>query len=145
MACGERTIPGTIDTIASKTPQKIWSRYPATPEDFQAGSLQDVTFSSLANAVNNMAWLLDASFPQREPFETLAYNGPSDIRYYIIACAACKCSMKVEPTFSNFDIKDSIKISTGIILISKKQSGRSSISDRRKSLYGIATPSGLCL
>jgi thioester reductase-like protein len=102
MACGERTIPGTIDHIASKTPEKIWARYPATADDFQAGILQNVTFASLANAINNTAWLLDAAFPQREPLDTLAYCGPSDIRYYIIACAACKCSMKVKVTLCNF-------------------------------------------
>lgn len=100
MTCGERTIPGTIDAIASSTPDKIWARYPATPDDFETGVLQDVTFASLANAINHLAWLLDASFPQREPLDTLAYNGPSDIRYYIIACAACKCSMKVRNAFS---------------------------------------------
>ena len=130
MACGERTIPGTIDDIAAKTPNKIWARYPATPDEFQAGVFQDVTFSSLANAVNNMAWLLDASFPQREPFETLAYSGPSDIRYYIIACAACKCSMKVMAAFCNFEMKTSIKLVLGIVLITKEQLGRSLFSDR---------------
>jgi len=100
MACGERTIPGTIDAIASSTPDRIWARYPATPDDFQAGILQDVTFSSLANAINNMAWLLDAAFPLREPLDTFSYCGPSDVRYYIIACAACKCSMKVKISFA---------------------------------------------
>jgi hypothetical protein len=143
MACGERTITGTIDNIASSTPDKIWARYPATPDDFQAGIFQDVTFSSLANAINNVAWLLDASFPQREPLETLAYNGPSDVRYYIIACAACKCHMKVMAKLCNLEIIT--KLITGIVLITKKQLGRSSVSDRREPLYSIATPSGLFL
>lgn len=142
MACGERTIPGTIDNIALSTPDKIWARYPATPDDFQEGIFQDVTFSSLANAVNNMAWLLDASFPQRGPLDTLAYSGPSDIRYYIVACAACKCSMKVIDTFYNFKMKHSVKLIPGIVLISKEQLGRSFISHRREPLYSIATPSG---
>jgi len=145
MACGERTIPGTIDDIVAETPDKIWARYPATPEDFRAGIFQDVTFSSLANAINNMAWLLDASFPQREPFETLAYNGPSDIRYYIVACAACKCSMKVMSSFCNFEMETSIELILGIVLITTKQLGRSFISDRRESLHSIATSSRLFL
>jgi hypothetical protein len=145
MACGERTIPGTIDNIAAETPDKIWARYPATPEDFRAGIFQDVTFSSLANAINNMAWLLDASFPQREPFETLAYNGPSDIRYYIVACAACKCFMKVMAAFCNSKKKTGIKLVLGIVLITTKQLGRSFISDRRESLHSIATSSRLFL
>ena len=142
MACGERTVPGTIDNIALSTPDKIWARYLATPEDFQAGIFHDVTFSSLAHAVNNMAWLLDASFPQRGPLDTLAYSGPSDIRYYIVACAACKCSMKVIDTFYNFKMKHSVKLIPGIVLISKEQLGRSFISHRREPLYSIATPSG---
>jgi hypothetical protein len=145
MACGERTIPGTIDNIASSTPDKIWARYPATPDDFQAGIFQDVTFSSLANAVNNMAWLLDASFLQREPLETLAYSGPSDIRYYVVACAACKCSMKVMIALCNSEIKNITKLITGIFLIAKKQLGCSFVSDRRESMHSIATPSGVFL
>ena len=145
MACGERTIPGTIDQIASTTPEKVWARYPATPDDFQTGIFQDVTFSSLANAINNMAWLLDASFPQRQILNTLAYSGPSDIRYYIIACAACKCSMKVKLASGNGEIMDSINIITGIVLVAEEQLGRTFISDRRESLHNFATPSGLFL
>lgn len=144
MACGERTIPATIDSIASSTPNKIWARYPATADDFQAGIFKDVTFSSLANAVNNMAWLLDASFPQRQPFEALAYSGPSDIRYYIIACAACKCSMKVCISWS-LEIKSSINSVTDVVFITKEQLGRSFVSYRREPLCGIITPPESCL
>ncbi|KAI3488070.1 hypothetical protein L1887_47948 [Cichorium endivia] len=59
------------------------------------GELTTVTFAVLSNAINRLAWHLDALLTRRHDLETVAYIGPSDIRYYIFACAACKFRVKV--------------------------------------------------
>lgn len=95
MSCAQRTLPGTIDAIARDDPTRTWGRFAKSQEAFEQGSLVTVSFATLSNSINRLAWLLDASLPERSDLETIAYVGPSDIRYYILACAACKCRLKV--------------------------------------------------
>lgn len=95
MACAERTIPGTIDATASTSPDQLWAQYPETQQHLEQGELKSVTFHDLAQAIDNLAWRLDAALPSRRYLQTVAYIGPSDIRYFIFACAASKCRLKV--------------------------------------------------
>lgn len=94
-AFGERTLPGTIDQIASSASDRVWARYPVSQEAFKRGELRSVTFKALGNAINRLAWHLDTSLPRLDELETICYIGPSDIRYFILACAACKRGAKV--------------------------------------------------
>nr|POE88446.1 non-canonical non-ribosomal peptide synthetase fub8 [Quercus suber] len=90
------TIPDTIDKIALSSPDKTWIRYATSSEALKDNCLTPITFGALANAVNRLAWHLKDSLPQTEELETtICYIGPSDIRYFIIACAATKCRIKV--------------------------------------------------
>lgn len=93
--CGERTLPGTIDRIAFCDPERVWARYPRSSEDLEAGQLHSVTFGDLANAIDTLAWRLHENLADRQPLSTIAYIGPSDIRCFILACAACKLGLKV--------------------------------------------------
>lgn len=95
MHCAQRTLPGTIDAIARDAPTRTWGRFPESQEAFEQGKLVTVNFATLANSINRVAWVLDALLPERSDLDTIAYIGPSDIRYYILACAACKCRLKV--------------------------------------------------
>lgn len=95
MSCGERIIPATIDEIAKRTPDHKWATYAESRETFERGQLRTVTFAELANAIDRLAWHLDETVSSRENKETVGYIGPNDIRYFIVACAACKCGMKV--------------------------------------------------
>jgi hypothetical protein len=95
MSCSQRTLPGTIDTIAAEFPDRTWARFPESQQALEEGRLISVSFAALSNAINRLAWFIDAVLPQRDDLETIAYVGPSDIRYYILACAASKCRLKV--------------------------------------------------
>lgn len=95
MSCGERTIPATIDEIAKTTPNQKWATYAESREYFERGQLRTVTFGELANAIDRLAWHLDETLSSREDKATVGYIGPNDITYFILACAACKCGLKV--------------------------------------------------
>lgn len=95
MSCGERTIPATIDEIAKTTPDQKWATYAESRECFERGQLRTVTFAELANAIDRLAWYFDEALSSRQNKETVGYIGPNDIRYFILACAACKCGLKV--------------------------------------------------
>jgi len=92
--CGKRTLAGTIDEIASSSPHRVWARYPTSPEAFEHGEFRQVTFAILANAVNRLAWHLKTTLPDSRLGDSVAYIGPSDIRYFVLACAASKCRLR---------------------------------------------------
>jgi hypothetical protein len=94
MQCGNRTIPEAIDGLSVEHPERVWARYFSNSNDFDSGVCQSVTFSALARAVDALAWHLLFSLPA-QPKGTVLYIGPSDIRYYILAAAACKCNLTV--------------------------------------------------
>ena len=90
---GNRLLPITIDDIAENKPEKLFGCIPRTsdPRD----GFVDVTFADFARAVDRAAWWLEESLGKSTTFETLAYLGPSDIRYFILAVAASKVGYKV--------------------------------------------------
>ena len=95
MSCSQRTLPGTIDAIAIDFPTQTWARFSESQQALEQGRLVSVSFADLSNAINRLAWFIDDILPQRNDLETIAYVGPSDIRHYILACAASKCRLKV--------------------------------------------------
>jgi hypothetical protein len=95
MQCGNRTIPEAIDALSTEQPERVWARYFANSNNFESGAYRNVTFSALAGAIDALAWHLDDVFSESDPDSTLLYIGPSDIRYFILACAACKVNRKV--------------------------------------------------
>lgn len=101
MIYGKRTLPAVIDDFASETPDSIWASFPTSPESFERGELYDVTFAALSNSISRLAWYLESKLGRSENFETICYLGPSDIRYFILAIAACKCGYKVSSDCGN--------------------------------------------
>lgn len=95
MQSGNRTIPEAIDALAAEHPERVWARYFVDSDHFDSGFYRTVRFSSLARTIDALAWHLEASIPVRSKGDTVLYIGPSDIRYFILACAACKCGLKV--------------------------------------------------
>ncbi len=92
---GRRLLPVLVDEIARNDPQRPFVSLPrsSNPED----GFEDVTYHSFANAINRAAWWLETKLGKSQNFEVLAYTGPSDIRYPIIAYAAVKAGYKVRP------------------------------------------------
>lgn len=95
MQSGNRTIPETIDVLSAENPERVWARYFANSNDFELGLHRTVTFSALARAIEALACHLDSTIPTQPKGSVVLYIGPSDIRYFILACAACKCNLKV--------------------------------------------------
>lgn len=95
MACGERIITSLIDAIANEDPSRAWASIPQDDDDLSKGFV-DISYKQLANAVNHAAWWLkDNLTGEISVFETIAYAGPKDLRYPILAVAASKSGKQV--------------------------------------------------
>ncbi|POR38206.1 Nonribosomal peptide synthetase [Tolypocladium paradoxum] len=91
---GRRLAPNVVDEAASRDPTRpfVFAPRSSKPEDGWA----PVTYRQVANAVNHVAHIVAATVKRgsRDPFPTLAYVGPSDVRYAIIALACIKAGCK---------------------------------------------------
>ncbi len=90
---GRRLVPTYIDGIAEQNPGKVFACIPKS-FDLEEGYV-DVTYGAFSRAINRTAAFLEDRFGKGISFETLAYLGPFDIRYFILACAVCKVGYKV--------------------------------------------------
>ena len=91
---GKRLIISVIDSYAINDPTRVWVSVPVDDDDLTKG-FKDVTYKELANAVNHVCWSVRENFADSTSFETLAYAGPKDLRYPILALAAVKCGKQV--------------------------------------------------
>ena len=91
---GRRLLPRILDDEAVSNPTRPFAAIPRS-EDLADG-FRDVTFAQVANAVNHVAFRLQAMFgPPKHDFETLTYVGIPDLRYNVVFYAAVKCGYKV--------------------------------------------------
>lgn len=95
MFVGERLVPHVIDEWSRCHPDTIWAAYPPTLEALAQGDLISITWKTLSNSINRLAWWLSEQLGHGDHLETLCYVGPSDIRYFVFAVAACKAGFKV--------------------------------------------------
>ncbi|KAF2463873.1 putative AMP-binding enzyme [Lindgomyces ingoldianus] len=94
-ARGSRSILSLIDQYAVETPSRVWAAVPLDDSDLGKG-FTDITFTRLANAINHAAaWMTQNLGPASMPYETIAYTGPKDLRYPIVALAVAKISRKL--------------------------------------------------
>lgn len=106
--CGRRLLPAFIDQRAQEEPDSAWASIPIDDYDLTKG-FEDITMSRFANAINRLAWFIDAAVGKSTTFETIAYLGVADIRYHMIQMAVCKTGHKV--LFSSHINSKSIHIS----------------------------------
>ena len=91
---GRRLLVTQVDHLAKVSPEKIYASYPKSPDLSQG--FRDVTYKDLANAVNRGALWLEKTFGGRSTtFDTVAYLGDSDVRYFILILACHKTGHKV--------------------------------------------------
>ncbi|KUJ07624.1 acetyl-CoA synthetase-like protein [Mollisia scopiformis] len=90
---GRRLVPVVIDEIAQNDPERVFASIPKTT-DLSEGYV-DVTYDAFSRAINRAATFLERTFGRSGSFETLAYLGPFDVRYYILACGASKVGYKL--------------------------------------------------
>ncbi|KAL9094874.1 MAG: hypothetical protein Q9165_002823 [Trypethelium subeluteriae] len=82
-------LPNHVDRLARETPQALYAEYPVSPLNYDEGYRQ-ITYRDYANAINGAAWWLSDVLGQSKEHEVLAYIGPNDIRYTVLALAALK-------------------------------------------------------
>ena len=92
---GRRLIPTLVDELAASNPDHVYASIPRN-QDF-TGVFDDVTYRTLARAVDRAAFWIESKVGRSVDFETIAYLGPS------MACTLPKNSAKF-PNQSTPDI-----------------------------------------
>ncbi|EAQ91806.1 hypothetical protein CHGG_00041 [Chaetomium globosum CBS 148.51] len=91
---GKRLLVNIVDERAKNEPDREWVSVPKSsdPKD----GWKKITYKQAANAVNRVANKLVAStgVPSQGDFPTVAYIGPSDVRYLVFALGAVKAGYK---------------------------------------------------
>ncbi len=90
---GSRLLPQVVDKLSRSDPKRIYATFPLS-SDLSRG-FRDVTMLEIAQAINKLAWWIETNLGRSTVFETIAYIGPSDLRYAIVFLAAVKCGYKV--------------------------------------------------
>ena len=75
---GHRLIPNLVDEYAEKDPDYVFAKIPNTTNF--ADGLKNITISTFARAVNEIAWRCDSELGKSTDFDTIAYIGPSQSR-----------------------------------------------------------------
>ncbi|KAH8886201.1 acetyl-CoA synthetase-like protein [Thozetella sp. PMI_491] len=91
---GRRLLPATIDEIATHSPHRIWASLPYDDADLSKG-YEDITYARFAGAINRLSWTITNAIGQSSAFETIAYYGAGDVRYFMMQMAAAKAGYKV--------------------------------------------------
>ena len=93
-AYGQRLYPSVIDQIARDDPTRLFARFPTGPNF--SSKLRDLTYHDYAAAIDKTAWWLERTIgTSGDDFPTIAYVGPTDVRYHILAPAAAKAGYKL--------------------------------------------------
>lgn len=90
--CGRRLPPVLLDEIAAQDPERVL--YSIAKTDKMHDGFQDVTYKTVANAVNRAAhWLKEVLGTGKS--RVFCYLGPLDLRYMILVMAAPKAGHTV--------------------------------------------------
>lgn len=87
-------LPHIVDAIAAKEPEVILAEYPTHPTSYESG-YQKFSYGTFANAINGIAWWLQANLGLGKNFPSLAYIGPNDILVHAFLLGAVKTGYKV--------------------------------------------------
>ena len=91
---GRRLLPTIVDDTARDDPDRAAFSVPRTDSDLSQGYI-DVSYATFANAVDQLAWLIEVKLGRSENFEAMAYLGAPDIRYHCMQMAAIKTGYQV--------------------------------------------------
>jgi acyl-coenzyme A synthetase/AMP-(fatty) acid ligase len=89
----QRLLPKIIDFNAEAHPTKLYAIFPRS--ELLSEGLYELTYKQFADSINHISWWLDESLGKSQSSNTIAYIGPKDIRYSILAVAAIKTGRKV--------------------------------------------------
>lgn len=91
------TLPAIVDSRAQTQPDRLYGATTSIGDDGKV-NLKKITYYDMSNAVNRCAQWLESRFGKSTDYTTIAYAGPSDYRYTIVAMAAAKTGHKVRLT-----------------------------------------------
>jgi hypothetical protein len=91
---GRRLLPVLIDQTARDEPDRAAFSLPRNDSDLSQGYV-DVTYATFANAINQIAWLIESTLGRSDKFDTIAYLGAPDIRYHFMQMAVVKTGYQV--------------------------------------------------
>ncbi|KAK4106758.1 acetyl-CoA synthetase-like protein [Parathielavia hyrcaniae] len=86
-------LPAILDRRAQSNPDRVWAKFPGSSTSYDQG-FRAATYGQICNAVNRVAWMLAETIGPSAEFDTLAYLGPSDLRYHVVILAAIKTGYK---------------------------------------------------
>lgn len=86
--CGRRVIPKLIDEIACFDPGRTFISVPKSTN--LENGYEDISYARFAKAVNRCSWWIEDRLGSESRFQTLAYQGPLDVRYLMVLVAASK-------------------------------------------------------
>lgn len=99
-----RLIPNIVDEVALEEHDKLYAELPISQTDFASG-FRPVTYGTLANAVNGVAWWLTGTLGKAGiDFPAVAYIGPNDMCHNLLLIGAVKAGYKmlfVSPLYSS--------------------------------------------
>ncbi|TVY28697.1 Non-canonical non-ribosomal peptide synthetase [Lachnellula hyalina] len=85
---GQRILPKLVDELAAATPNRVLGMI-ARSSDVSKGFIE-LSTTQLANAVNYTSWWIEDHIGKSSNFETIAYLGATDFRFWAIELAAIK-------------------------------------------------------
>ncbi|KAL8829920.1 MAG: hypothetical protein Q9170_005963 [Blastenia crenularia] len=91
-AYGQRLLPHVIDDRSKEKPDDVYALIPKSTK-FSDGMLE-ITYGTLSRAIDGVAFWLEETLGKSKTFETIAYIGTADLRYFILALAATKAGYK---------------------------------------------------
>ena len=86
---GKRLLPQVVDEAAEQEPSRVVGMI-AKSTDISKG-FREISIGELATAVNHVAHWIEEKIGKSNAFETIAYIGIGDFRYWIMELAAMKC------------------------------------------------------
>ena len=92
-----------LDETAQTQPNKLFAEVPISPTSYDEG-FEKITFRSMANAVNAVAWWLTDIMGAGKDFQTLSYIGPNDLGHVALLLGAVKAGYKVSFKIPEFHV-----------------------------------------
>ncbi|KAI4175639.1 MAG: hypothetical protein LQ343_001510 [Gyalolechia ehrenbergii] len=92
-ASGKRLVHLIPDELAKVVPDHPLFSYPRTTN--LSDGFRDISSSCFANAINRTAWYLRSLLGEPKNFDTVAYMGSNDVRYFLFMFAAIKVGYKM--------------------------------------------------
>ena len=92
-AYGRRLIVSRVDQLAQTAPTSIWASFP--PSSNVSQGLRDISWADFANSINRAAFWIKSTLGTSHDFQTIAYIGAADVRYFVFLLASIKTGYKV--------------------------------------------------